>query len=142
MQKGKKYIVEVKDEASFLEALAMVDKQELENRDDSIFPINDGYIHNYLQLLVNLEGNYIYDDVGVYAYGPDENGFMRKFIPLRDNFEFNVYPDSEIQLQPDVGCWWEEVQDRLDIGRFKTVLRKKFGKDNEYFTHYFKKKEK
>ena len=104
MQKGKKYTVEVKDNASFVEALAMVDKQELESPEGSIFPINEGYIHNYLQLFVNLEESYIYDDVGIYAYGPDENGLMRKFNPISDNVEFNVYPDSEIQLQPDVGC--------------------------------------
>jgi hypothetical protein len=66
---------------------------------------------------------------------------MRKFIPIRDNIEFNVYPDSEIQLQPDVGCWWETVQDRLDIGKVKTILRNKYGKDNDYYAHYFKKKE-
>ena len=81
----------------------MVDKQEIEDP-KCIFPINEGFIHNYLQLLVNIEEKYIYDDVGIYAYGPDENGLMRKFIPIRDNIEFNVYPDSEIQLQPDVGC--------------------------------------
>ncbi|TFG30510.1 MAG: hypothetical protein EU532_00970 [Promethearchaeota archaeon] len=104
MQKGKKYKVELNDDATFLEALAMVDKQELENPQGSLFPINEGYIHNYLQLFVNLEDNYIYDDVGIYAYGPDENGLMRKFNPIRDNVEFNVYPDSVIQLQPDVGC--------------------------------------
>jgi len=104
MQKGKKYTVEIQDDASFLEALAMVDKQELENPEESIFPINEGYIHNYMQLLVNLEENHIYDDVGIYAYGPDEKGLSRKFNPIRENLEFNVYPDSKIQLQPDVGC--------------------------------------
>ncbi|MFX0073112.1 MAG: hypothetical protein ACFFAO_18695 [Candidatus Hermodarchaeota archaeon] len=104
LQKGKKYTVEIKDDASFLETLAMVDKQELENRETSIFPINDGYIHNYMQLFVNLEENYIYEDVGLTAYGPDENGLMRKFNPIRENIEFNVYPNSEIKLQPDVGC--------------------------------------
>ena len=82
----------------------MVDKQVVENPKDSIFPIYEGYIHNYLQLFINLEENSIYDDVGIYAYGPDENGLMRKFNPIRDNVEFNIYPDSVIQLQPDVGC--------------------------------------
>ena len=72
-------------------------------------------------------------------YGPDENGDLRKFMPLRDNIEFNLYPNSIIDLQPDPGCWWEKVKNRLDIGKFKNILRKKFGKDNEYFAHYFKK---
>ena len=103
----------------------------------TIFPINEGYIHNYMQLLIDFKTNSIYEDVGIYAYAPDENGLMQKFNPIRDNIEFNVYPDSYIQLQPDVGCWWEKVKNRLDIGSFKTMIRKKFGKDNEYFAHYF-----
>lgn len=70
----------------------------------SIFPVYEGYIHSYLQLFVNLEEDSIYDDVGVYAYAPDEHGIMRKFNPIRENIEFNLYPDSVIQLQPDVGC--------------------------------------
>jgi hypothetical protein len=32
------------------------------------------------------------------------------------------------------------VKNRLDIGEFKTTLRKKYGKENEYFAHYLKKK--
>jgi hypothetical protein len=104
LQKGKKYTINVKEDASFLECLAMVDKIEAMNSETTIFPINEGYIHNYMQLLVNFETYSIYDDVGIYAYAPDENGIMQKFNPIRDNIEFNVYPESEIQLQPDVGC--------------------------------------
>jgi hypothetical protein len=76
----------------------------MEVPETSIFPINEGYIHNYLQLFINLEENTIYDDVGISAYGPDEQGNLRKFNPIRNNVEFNLYPDSIIQLQPDVGC--------------------------------------
>ena len=104
LQKGKKFTVCIDDDATFIEALAMVDKNTLDNPNESIFPIYDGYIHNYLQLFINLEDGCIYDDVGIYAYGPDENGIMRKFNPIRENIEFNLYPDSLIQLQPDVGC--------------------------------------
>jgi hypothetical protein len=32
------------------------------------------------------------------------------------------------------------VKERLDIGQFKTALRKKYGKDNENFAHYFQTK--
>ena len=103
-QKGKRYTVIVKDNANLIECLAMVDKQELNNPDTSIFPINEGYIHNYLQLFVNIEDDYIYEDVGVSAYGPDQEGLMKKFIPLKEDVYFNIYPNSEIQLQPDVGC--------------------------------------
>ena len=82
----------------------MVDKQLKDNPTESIFPINDGYIHNYLQLFVNLEENYIYEDVGLTAYGPDDNGNLTKFNPIQQNLEFNLYPDTKINLQPDVGC--------------------------------------
>jgi len=104
LEKGKKFTVYVDDNATIIEALAMVDKHIQENPTESIFPIYDEYIHNYLQLFVNLEDGYIYDDVGIYAYGPDEKEIMRKFNPIRENIEFNLYPDSLIQLQPDVGC--------------------------------------
>ena len=74
LQKGKKFTVYIDDDATIIEALASVDKYIQENPTDSIFPIYDGYIHNYLQLFINLEDGYVYDDVGIYAYGPDENG--------------------------------------------------------------------
>jgi hypothetical protein len=76
----------------------------MENPKGSIFPINKGYIHNYLQLFIDFEENTIYDDVGVSAYAPDEEGNMTIFNPIRDNLGFNLYPNSVIQLQPDVGC--------------------------------------
>jgi hypothetical protein len=104
LQEGKEFVVQAKDDATFVEALAMVDKQVLENPKDSIFPIYEGYIHNYLQLFWNIETNSIYEDVGIMPYGPDENGNLRKFMPLRDNIEFNLYPNSVIDLQPDPGC--------------------------------------
>ena len=81
-----------------------MDKIELMNKKKTIFPINDGYIHNYMQLFINFENNTIYDDVGIYAYAPDENGLMKKFNPIRENIDFNIYDGSQIQLQPDVGC--------------------------------------
>ena len=97
-------MVRVEDGATIIEALAMVDKIVYEDPSESIFPLYDGYIHNYLQLFINLEDEQIYDDVGISAYGPDENGIMRKFNPVRNNINFSLYPDSLIHLQPDVGC--------------------------------------
>ena len=63
-------------------------------------------------------------------------------MPLRDNISFNLYPNSEIKLHPDAGCWWEKVKQRLDKGSFKKFIAKKFGKDNEYFSHYFERRKK
>ena len=82
----------------------MVDKIEAMKTRTSIFPINEGYIHNYMQLFVNFERNSIYEDVGIYAYAPNKDGLPQKFNPIRKSIEFNVYPDTYIQLQPDVGC--------------------------------------
>ena len=104
LTKGKKFIVHLEDKGNILDALAMVDRQDMRNPKDSIFPIFDGYIHNYLHLFWDPVQNVIYDDVGMMAYGPDENGLMRKFMPIRDNIEFNLYPNSVIDLQPDSGC--------------------------------------
>lgn len=104
LTKGKKFEVYINDDANIVDALAIVDKQDMKTPEDSIFPIFNGYIHNYLHLFWDPEQNIIYDDVGMMAYGPDENGLMRKFMPIRDNIEFNLYPDSIIDLQPDSGC--------------------------------------
>lgn len=138
LQNGKDYEFEIKDEANFIEALALVDKMEIKSTENKIFPIHDGYIHNYLQLFVNLEEETIYDDVGLSPYAPDEEGFYRKFNPIRDDIKFNLFPGTIIELQQDVGCWWEKVKNRLDIGTFKRRLIAKYGKNNEIFAHYFK----
>ena len=137
LQSGREYEFEIKNDANFIEALAMVDKIERESSDDKIFPIHEGYIHNYLQLFVNLENESIYDDVGLSPYAPDEQGLYRKFNPIRDNINFNLIPDTIIELQQDVGCWWEKVKSRLNIGAFKKIIMARYGKDNELFSHYF-----
>jgi len=104
LQSGKDYEFEIKDNANFIEALAFVDKLEAEDTEKRIFPLYDGYIHNYLQLFVNLESETIYEDVGLSPYAPDEHGFYRKFNPIRDNIKFQIFPDTIIELQQDVGC--------------------------------------
>jgi len=104
LQQGKEFTIQVKDNANFVEALALVDKYIFENPNESIFPIFKGYIHNYLQLFWNPEENAIYDDIGIMPYSPDEEGNLTKFMPLRDDINFILYPDSVIDLQPDSGC--------------------------------------
>ena len=104
LQKGKEFTVNVKDDANIIEALSMVDKYLFEHPEESIFPIYEGYIHNYLQLFINLEENVIYEDVGISPYAPNEEGLLRKFNPVRDDITFKLYPDSVIELQQDVGC--------------------------------------
>ncbi len=84
--------------------MALVDKKEMESVNKQIFPLYEGYIHNYLQLFVNIEHEVIYDDVGLSPYAPDEEGLYRKFNPIRENIYFNLYPDTIIDLQQDVGC--------------------------------------
>ena len=104
LSEGKTFTVIVKDNATFTEALAIVDKFIEDHPEESIFPIFEGHIHNYLQLFWDPEKNEIYDDVGIFPYGPDENGLLRNYIPLRENINFNLYPNSVIDLQPDSGC--------------------------------------
>ncbi|TFF85425.1 MAG: hypothetical protein EU551_04055 [Promethearchaeota archaeon] len=93
------YSVEVKDEATFVEALAMVDKQIMDGSKKSPFPISDGIIHSYLQLFFDPKRNVIYEDCGIHAYNPG-----KKFNPLAENVDFNLYPDTKIVIHPDSGC--------------------------------------
>jgi hypothetical protein len=104
LQKGKEYDIEIRDDGNFVEALALVDKEEMKSDSKQIFPLYEGYIHNYLQLFVNIEDETIYDDVGLSPYAPDEEGFYRKFNPIRENIHFCLFPDTIIELQQDVGC--------------------------------------
>ena len=61
------------------------------NPEKSIFPLFKGLINSYLQSIWDAEENKIYEDCGVDAYGPN-----KEFIPLRENIEFNLYPNSNI----------------------------------------------
>lgn len=99
LSQGKTFSIEIDDNATFHQALAMVDKYVIEHPEESIFPLFDGFIHNYLQLFWNPIENKIYDDCGIMPYGPE-----RKFMPILDNPNFILYPDSVIDLQLDPGC--------------------------------------
>jgi hypothetical protein len=94
----------LKDDATLVEALAYVDKYIFENPNESIFPVFEGYIHNYLQLFWNPEENRLYEDIGIMPYGPDKEGNLRVFMPIHDDINFILYPDSVLDLQPDPGC--------------------------------------
>ena len=83
----------IEDNGSIINALSNLDKEVYENPEKTIFPIYKGLIHSYLQLIWDAEENVIYDDCAVNAYGPN-----REFIPLRENVNFNLYPDSQITL--------------------------------------------
>jgi hypothetical protein len=99
LEKGIDYEVIVKDDATFYEALSMVDKKVLQNPQSSIFPIYDGYIKSYLHLFWNPKKNELYDDIGIMPYGP-----KREFMPLWDDIDYNIIPNSNIDLQMDPGC--------------------------------------
>ncbi|MBD3196121.1 MAG: hypothetical protein GF317_13770 [Candidatus Lokiarchaeota archaeon] len=99
MSQGESFRIEIQDGATFPEALAVVDKQVKNNPEKSIFPLSEGYIHNYLQLVWNPQTNKIYEDIGIMAYGPH-----KEFMPLHDNPDFSLIPNSEIAIQIDPGC--------------------------------------
>lgn len=104
LEGGKEFTFKIKDNANIVEILATVDKYIQDHPSESIFPIHEEYIHNYLQLLVNFDEECIYDDVGLFPYAPDEEGNLRKFNPICDDLYFNIFPDTIIDLQQDVGC--------------------------------------
>jgi hypothetical protein len=94
----------VEDNTNFVESVALVDKYIYNHPEESIFPIYDDYIHNYLQLFIDLRNEEIYEDVAVNAYAPNENGQMTKFNPVGADIYFNLHPNTKIFLQPDAGC--------------------------------------
>jgi len=73
--------------------LGTVDKELFENPEKSLFPMYNGLIQSYLQLIWDPQNNVIYEDCATNAYGPN-----KEFIPIQDDISFNLYPDSDITL--------------------------------------------
>ncbi len=92
VEKNREHIVEVKDDSTFVNALAMVDKKLFENPESS--PFNEsGYLRSYLQIFWDPETNKIYDNINLFAVG--ERGTM---MPIRNNINYNLHNDCEISL--------------------------------------------
>ena len=83
----------ISDNGSVIDLLTNLDKMTYENPNSSIFPIYKGLIHSFLQLIWDAENNVIYEDCAVNAYGPN-----KEFMPLHEDINFNLYPDSEITI--------------------------------------------
>jgi len=93
LSKGLEYKINLNDDGTIVDALSKLDKHMYKNLKSSIFPIYKGLIHSYLQLVWDAEENMIYEDCAVNAYGPN-----REFIPLQEDINFNLFPDSEITI--------------------------------------------
>ncbi len=93
LSNGLDYDLNVGDNGSIIDVLSILDKKIYESMEDSIFPIYKGLIHSYLQLIWDAEENTIYEDCAVDAYGPN-----KEFMPLREDINFNLYPNSEITI--------------------------------------------
>ncbi|MFX1389308.1 MAG: hypothetical protein ACFE9Z_04500 [Promethearchaeota archaeon] len=85
--------LKIEDNGSIIEALSKLDEISYSNPETSIFPIYKGLIHSYLQLIWDAEENSIYDDCAINAYGPN-----KEFMPLKEDLDFNLYPNSEITI--------------------------------------------
>ncbi len=92
-QMGCEYNLNVDEKGSIVDTLSTLDKQVYENPEKSIFPIYKGLIQSYLQLIWDAEQNVIYEDCAVNAYGPN-----KEFMPLHEDINFNLYPNSEITI--------------------------------------------
>ena len=94
---NKEFIVNVKDDAIFAEALAMVDSFILTHPDKSHFIEHkeNSFIRCYLQLFWNPQENNIYSDINLFA------GSVRGIMPIESNMNFNLYPDCEISMTSD-----------------------------------------
>ena len=93
LSKGLNYTVNIQDNGTIIDAISNIDKKMMTNPEQSIFPLFKGLIHSYLQLIWDAEENKIYEDCGVDAYGPN-----KEFIPLRENIESILYPNSTITI--------------------------------------------
>ena len=93
LSKGLEYKLNINDDGTIVDALSILDKLQYKNPESTIFPIYKGLIHSYLQLIWDAEENMIYEDCAVNAYGPN-----REFIPLQEDINFNLFPDSEITI--------------------------------------------
>ena len=91
--KGVKYILEMDDDGTIIDALSKIDKDMFEHPNTSVFPLYKGLIHSYLQLIWDAEENKIYEDCGVDAYGPN-----KEFMPLRSDINCNLIPNSDITI--------------------------------------------
>ena len=112
---GIDYEVTINEEGTIVDALSEIDKM----------------------IYQNPEKNMIYEDCAVNAYGPN-----REFMPIMENADLKLYPDSNIILSVHADWWAEVMQERLDYGTFKRIIMKKYGKNHESFAHYFKFKTK
>ena len=93
LSNGLEYKINLGDDASVVDALSKLDEEVYKNPESLIFPIYKGLIHSYLQLIWDAEENMIFEDCAVNAYGPN-----REFMPLQDDINFNLYPDSDITI--------------------------------------------
>ncbi len=93
LSNGIDFDLDIKDNGTLVDALSILDKKVYENIEDNIFPIYKGLIKSYLQLIWDAEDNIIYEDCAVNAYGP-----QKEFMPLHEDINFNLYPNSEITI--------------------------------------------
>jgi hypothetical protein len=93
LSNGLDYNLSIDENGSIIDVLSTLDKNIHQNPEQSIFPIYKGLIHSYLQLIWDAEENVIYEDCAVNAYGPN-----KEFMPLHEDIDFNLYPDSEITI--------------------------------------------
>jgi len=91
--KGVNYVVEMDDGGTIIDVLSEIDKNMMEHPNKSVFPLYKGLIHSYLQLIWDVEENKIYDDCGVDAYGPN-----KEFMPLRNDINFSLIPNSDTTI--------------------------------------------
>ncbi len=92
--RNKEFSVNIKDNAIFTEALAMVDKYIFDHLEESHFSehAENSFVRCYLQLFWNPNENLIYSDINMLAAG------AQGIMPIRNRLDFNLYNDSEISL--------------------------------------------
>lgn len=92
-----KFNVEIPDDGSTIDAIAVSDKKLKEILKDQKFPINN--MNNLLHLLWNPKSGKFYEDLGIDAHGPNN-----EFLPIEKDPFLSLPNDSIVYLTPDAGC--------------------------------------
>ncbi len=92
VERNREYKVDVKNDATFIDALAMVDKMPFEHPEDLPFG-SQGYLRSYLQIFWDPINNKIYDDINLFAVGN-----RGSIMPIRSNISYNLHDNCEIAL--------------------------------------------
>jgi hypothetical protein len=96
-------IVEISDNGDLIEAIAAFDRKFFDHSKENPISrqkiLDEREAKSLLHMLWNPRQNALYPNIGLEARGP-----QMKWIPLKDNMDLTLPPDSSIIITVDAGC--------------------------------------